>query len=269
MENLRLHFNNAPARGVQTDWPLQTGVLRVVRGDDGRLLVGSAVRGAPLAQVCVDRRGIWLLLADEARGVHVNGRPVRRMAMLRAGDTLHAEGAELLVQADVARALSAKGAKTRAGDETDARVVLRGIGGGHHGRSFPVGEALDIGSGDDCEVRIDGLAARHAELQRMGDQVVLRLRDAKSACLVNGVECRDALLQAGDQIAFAAQRFVLEVPQAGVQEPAPSLPQPATAAAIAAQAARSKARALRWPWLLLAAALLGLALGALLLFGGH
>ncbi len=50
-----------------------------------------------LLQLCNDRRGIWLTVADELRGVHVNGRPVRHVAMLRAGDSIHVDGSELLL----------------------------------------------------------------------------------------------------------------------------------------------------------------------------
>lgn len=262
-----MHFNN----GGAPDWPLGAGVHRMARGNDGQLLVGGAVRGVPLAQVCVDRRGVWLLLSDDARGVHVNGRPVRRVAMLRAGDTLHVEGAELRVQADAAPFASSKNLPAQ--DEADVRVVLRGVGGALHGRSFPLGDALVLGRAGDADLRVDldGIGERHASLRRMGEQVQLRLSNPATTCWVNGVECRAATLRAGDQVAFAQQaRFVLEVPQAGAVEPAASTPPLATAEAIAAQAARiGPNNARRWPWLLLAALLLGLALSALLLFGGH
>lgn len=47
------------------------------------------MRGWPgwLLQLCNDRRGIWLTVAILL--VHVNGRPVLQLAMLRAGDSVH------------------------------------------------------------------------------------------------------------------------------------------------------------------------------------
>ena len=94
MQNLRLHFTNRPA----PDRPLTTGVHRIVREAAGTIGVGDALQGALLAQICVDRRGLWLQVANGMRGVHINGRPVKRMAVLRPGDAVYVEGVELLLQ---------------------------------------------------------------------------------------------------------------------------------------------------------------------------
>jgi hypothetical protein len=89
VENLRLHFGNRQ----QPDRALVTGVHRVVREASGLIGVGDNAQGALLAQFCVDRRGLWLQVASGGRGIHVNGRPVQRMALLRAGDTVYLDGA--------------------------------------------------------------------------------------------------------------------------------------------------------------------------------
>ena len=88
MQNLRLHFTNRPA----PDRPLTTGVHRIVREAAGTIGVGDALQGALLAQICVDRRGLWLQVANGMRGVHINGRPVKRMAVLRPGDAVYVGG---------------------------------------------------------------------------------------------------------------------------------------------------------------------------------
>ncbi|HEY5971193.1 MAG TPA: FHA domain-containing protein, partial [Pseudoxanthomonas sp.] len=126
VENLRLHFGNRQ----QPDRPLATGVHRVVREASGQLGVGDGaqgVQGALLAQFCVDRRGLWLQVAGGIRGVHVNGRPVQRMALLRAGDTVYVEGAEIVVLASH-QTVDAMPRPSK--DDADyPHVVLRGIGG--------------------------------------------------------------------------------------------------------------------------------------------
>ena len=62
-----------------TELPLGPGMHGIGRGGDDA--IGLVIDPqAPLLRFCVDRRGVWLAVADGVRGIHVNGRPVRRMA---------------------------------------------------------------------------------------------------------------------------------------------------------------------------------------------
>lgn len=239
------------------------GVHRVVREANGQVGVGDQLQGALLARVCVDRRGIWLQVPTGMRGVHVNGRPVQRMAQLRAGDAIYVDGVELLLQAG-----SLDAANVAAAGQPDPRVVLRGIGGKYHGRSIALLKPCLVGRSRDAGIRVDEplFAERHAQLELRGDRVLLRDLGSAEGSWVNGVAVRDALLAAGDQVAFDSQhRFVVEVPwtQAiAVDED--------EADAVDVQedtVAHAPGRAIRWPWLLLAALLLAGAISALLLFG--
>lgn len=263
MENLRLHFSNR----TQADSPLSQGVHRLVREASGHVGVGDQLQGALLARVCVDRRGLWLQVATGMRGVHVNGRPVVRMAQLRAGDSVYVDGVELLVQAS---SLPASQAPEPAPVAPDPRVVLRGIGGKYHGRSVSLLKPCLVGRSRDAVIRVDDpvFAERHAQMELRGDRVLLRDLGSGEGSLVNGVAVRNALLVAGDQVAFDSQhRFIVEVPwthpaAAGGQEFDEHV---VTEAPPPGQAVGGTAR--RWPWLLLAALLLAAALSALLLYG--
>ena len=265
VQNLRLHFGNRPA----PDRPLTTGVHRIVREAAGTIGVGDAPQGALLAQICVDRRGLWLQVANGMRGVHINGRPVKRMAVLRPGDAVYVEGVELLLQSGYAPASDLRDSDAGQGD---ARVVLRGLGGKYHGRSVSLEQPRIVGRARDAHIRIDdpGFAERHARLELRGERVLLRDLGSSEGTRVNGVAVRDALLSAGDQIVFDAQhRFVLEVPwapTAKVEEPA-ALEDDGMDASMGNARSTSGSSALRWPWLLLAALLMAGALSALLLFG--
>ncbi|RRN57230.1 FHA domain-containing protein [Pseudoxanthomonas sp. SGNA-20] len=256
---LHLHFSNRQ----QPDHPLAAGVLRLVRQANGTLGLGEAA-GALLAQFCLDRRGLWLQVANGARGIHVNGRPVRRMALLRAGDAVYADGVELLVRAGPRAPEAAQEPAEAAAHE--ACVVLRGVGGAHHGRCFTLAQPRLVGSVHEADIRIDdpAFAPRHAMLERQGGQVLLRDLGSAEGSVVNGMPVRDAVLAAGDQVVFEGQhRFVVE---------APALPDLAprgagdTAEPAAAPAAPPRS-GVRVPWLLLAAILLAGALSALLWFG--
>ena len=265
VENLRLHFGNRQ----QPDRALVTGVHRVVREPNGLLGLGDSAQGALLVQFCVDRRGLWLQVANGIRGIHVNGRPVQRMALLRAGDAVYVDGAEILVQAAHQDLDALPQADT--GNANDPRIVLRGVGGKHHGRSFTLSKPCVVGRIHSATIHIDdpGFADRHAQLERRGDNVLLRDLGSATGSRVNGLEVRDALLAAGDQVAFGSQhRFVVEVPWLESANESRQLTDDAEVDAAeqdSALAPRQSAR--RWPWLLLAALFLAATLSALLLFG--
>jgi len=267
VENLELQFAN----GQQPNRPLGTGVHRVVRGSSGRLGFGDSAEGALLAQLCNDRRGLWLQVAQGARGIHVNGRPVRRMAMLRAGDSLYLDGVELLLRGSY-QDIDAPPAPSRE-DAGDPRMVLRGLGGRHHGRSYPLSHPSVLGRARDADIRIDdeAFAEQHVQLERRGDRVLLRSRSAQGEILVNGNRVTDALLAAGDQVVFDSRhRFMLEVPWAGAIAETP-VPEPELGAHGDGEPDRAAPglQAQRWPWLLLAALLLSGMLAGLLLFGAR
>jgi len=266
VENLRLHFANRPL----PERPLHTGVHRVVREAAGTVGVGDQAQGALLARICVDRRGLWLQVANGMRGVHVNGRPIQRMALLRAGDAIHVDGAELRVRSachDMQTPPPRDGVV-----EGDPRIVLRGVGGLHHGRSFPLTRPLLVGRAREAALRIDdpAFAERHAQIELQGDNVLLRALDGSEGSWVNGNPVRNALLGAGDQLVFGPQhRYVVEIPWVTAKN-AESEPEdePAQPPSGDNQLAQKPAMSFRhWPWLLLAAALLASALSALLMFG--
>lgn len=266
MNELRLRFSD----GDQPDLVLGTGVHALGRRPDG---LGPVDGEQPwLLQLCNDRRGIWLTVAEELRGVHVNGRPVQHVAMLRAGDSIHVDGSELLLTAANDGRMPPQATGAPRDPIGNLRLVLRGIGGTHHGRSISLETPRRIGRASDADIRIEGpgIAECHAMLEVVDGQAVLR--NAESDVLVNGLRVREAVLQAGDQIAFDVQhRFVVEGPPPPPAGPSPSarLRQAFADDADAAPIAPRKTWLQRMPWLLVAAILLAAALSGLLLFGAR
>lgn len=278
MEAARLRFT----QGRHEDLLLHAGVHAIGRIDDAVDAIGlldpvhtDGAVDAPAAIVnfCVDRRGVWLTVADGARGVHVNGRRVLRMAMLRLGDAVYVDGVEMLLVANGApQPLPATLHDSAPPTRDDPRVVLRSVGGQHHGRSFTLQVPRLVGRARDADIRIDdpAFAERHARLELVGESIVLRDLGSASGSLVNGLAVRDALLQPGDQLVFDAQhRFVVEAPMPATQRNG-GLPVPDEDGDVHGVLPRRPGNNLRrLPWLLLAAVLMAAALGALLLFGSH
>lgn len=264
MTALKLRFPNRQ----QPDLVLAPGVHAIGRDPTGRAVLAGDP-GTAFAQLCVDRRGTWLQVREGARGLHVNGRPVRRMAMLRAGDAVFIDGNEwLLLGEPPAPAPSQPGPAGEAA--CDPRTVLRGMGGPHHGRSITLEQPRLVGRLAECDIRIDdaAFADRHARLEPHPEGVVLRDLGSHEGSTVNGWPVRDALLRAGDQVVFDTQRFVLEAPGGELMEDrAPGQPPPGDDVGPPAGDGHTSVR--RVPWLLLAAVLLAAALSLLLVYGAR
>mgnify|MGYP003614950718 CR=1 FL=1 len=262
MNDLCLHFCDTS----RPDLPLDTGVLALGRSATG--LAPMASDGPWLLQLCNDRRGIWLTVAEGLRGIHVNGRPVLQLAMLRAGDSIHADGQELQLMA--AGTASVPASATRRDDNGTLRLVLRGVGGPHHGRSLSLERPRRIGSAANADLRIEGhgISAEHARIEMTDGKPVLR--DAAASVRLNGQPVQQALLKPGDQLLFGTQhRFVLEG-STTLATDSPCAQQSQRQQADAPPAPPSdRGWTARVPWLLVAALLMAAALSALLVFGAR
>jgi len=269
VQNLLVHFS----QHQQPDQPLRPGVQRIVRQANGSVRLGDAGNGALLlAQFCLDDRGLWLQVGNGIRGIHVNGRPVRRMALLRAGDAVYVDGVEMVLQGEVETLLQAPAPAALADPGIDEQRLLRGVGGLHHGRGFTLARPRVIGRGDDADIAIDepAFADQHARVELHGERVLLRDLGSAEGSRVNGVAVRHCWLQAGDQLVFDGQhRFVLEVPHDPRRRPLPSADDEATDSVQAPMAPAEPRRVRRWPWLLVSALLLASVLSLLLWFGAR
>lgn len=259
----------------QRELVLAAGVHPVGRIGEGIDAIGRVDDEAiAIVRFCVDRRGVWLTVAEGAHGVHVNGRPVRRMAMLRPGDAIYLDGAEMLLVSGRPPEPVPTSLQHAPGDAPgDPRVVLRGVGGQYHGRSFTLEVPRLVGRAADAHVRIDdpAFAERHARLELIGDTILLRDLGSADGSQVNGLPVRDAILRPGDQVVFDGHhRFVVEAPMATRGERLPTVDDEGPEeAGEESRLAPLRQSARRLPWLLLAALLLAGGLSALLLFGSH
>jgi len=260
MEAVRLHF---PDTGTE---PLRLLPGTHLIGHQGGCLGAVAEPGQALLTLQAGRRDLWLHVSPRAAAcVHVNGRRVHQIALLRSGDVVHVDSAEL-------RLLGEPGPRPHAPEQPpdqlpdDPCQVLRGLSGQHHGRCFTLDRTRWIGQGARADIQIDvpGWGERQVRLERVHGQILLHNPGNADDALVNGHRFGDAVLAAGDQLVLGRRhRFVLEVPHTGTS-PAPP---PDHRSMPPRQMPASRARAL-WPlWLLAAAAVLAAALAGLLLFG--
>ena len=262
---------------------------------DSRVRLDSlADRHALLAN---DRRGLWLVIESGEAVAHVNARPVSRLALVRPGDLISLGRVQVLLRNDMdpktpmlppaAEAMNKDSARNSA--VCPERFVLRSVGGSYYGRSFPLCQPVIVGRGEAADIRIDEptVSERQARVEINGDRVVLRDFGGGEGTMLNGVPVRNALLMAGDQLAWEQHRFILEAP--GLLAPAQrhdTTPLPPTSSSTTTQVQRpvtavhaaqpvlpvaeATASAERrggsvW-WLIASAAVLGAAITALLLY---
>lgn len=266
VQNLLVHFTHRQ----HPDQPLRPGVQRIVRHASGSVRLSTdAVGTLLLAQFCLDDRGLWLQVATGIRGIHVNGRPVRRMAMLRAGDAVYVDGVEMLIQGECD---APNQAPARSDERSDEPRLLRGLGGHHHGRSFTLDRPRVIGRSAEADIVVGDLAfaEQHARLELHGDRVLLRDLGAGESTRVNGVVVRHCWLQPGDQLVLDTQhRFVLEVPYDSRTRIVSEDEDDLLDLSAANTAPAPPRRVNRWPWLLASAILLAAVISSLLWFGAR
>lgn len=260
MNALHLHIKHAN----QANLPLPIGLLSL-----GRNLAPVPADGPWLLQLCNDRRGVWMAVADGVSGIHVNGRPVHKLAMLRAGDTIHAEGHELLLQSvnDAPKPTEHADPTALPHDAACPRMLLRAVGGAHHGRSFSLETPCLVGRTASARLRLDdpAIADLHALVEIADGQAILH-RTASDVQL-NGRPVRSAVLKSGDQLCFGPRHhFVVEGSLSGTPQPATAIHH-RTLATPSTPAAPPRNGIQRASWLLLAALLLAGSLAALLMFG--
>ena len=289
---MRLTFPNGEHPDV-----IEPARVTLGSGADSRVRLASlADRHAVLAN---DRRGLWLVIESSEATAHVNARPVSRLALVRPGDLISLGRVQMLLRSEAdprePQLPPASSALTRDTNKNSAmcseRFLLRGVGGAHFGRSFPLSEPIVVGRGESADLKLDepALTDRYARIELHGDRVVLRDLSSGNGegTMLNGTRVRNALLAAGDQLAWEQNRFVLEAPglSAPVQRhdttPLPATHHPTTQTmrpvtgvhSIQAAPPMSEAPAMPQPrkgvgvWMLIAsAAALGAAIAAILLF---
>jgi len=265
MDAVSLHFPDPGTKPLR----LRPGTHAIADGN-GRLDVLTPPAEAALT-LQVDGRGIWMhICAQSHTCVHVNGRRVYQIALLRPGDVVHVDTLELRLRAEPQLQLQLQLPESESESDAAPRDpcwVLRGLGGQYHGRCLTLDRPRWIGRSAKADIHLDDPACgeRHLHLERVNDQVLLRDLGSAKGSLVNGQPVRDALLQAGDQLVVGSdQRFLLEAPhqhatvraQPDSRTPPPQHLPPAPRAHVS------------WSlWLLFAAAMLAGVMSILLLFG--
>lgn len=213
---MQLSFPNGEHRDVN----FEAGEVTIGTRPDMLVSLPNSGLAAHHASIIADRRGLWLRVLPDSQPIHLNGRPVKQLAMLRVGDLLCFDQTRVQLRDTDATAINRDIPETGplSLNETQqvsaARVLLRGLSGQHFGRIYVLVSPQLLGSGANADITIedDAVAEKHAQIELHGDKVVLRAMSAEAVTHVNGIAVTDALLSPGDQIAIEQSRFMLEAP---------------------------------------------------------
>lgn len=236
---------------AHADLALVPGATALGRDPDQERGLRVAPLGEPaLIELVVDPRGVWMNVMPDTWGVHVNGRPIRKLAMLHAGDSLHVEGREMVLASAPSPQPTAAAMRPRGGDVTP---VLRGQGGVLHGLAVPV-----IDGGNSNPVLVGAM------IDMQGIDVRVSSLDPMVPLQVNGIAVTTAWLRIGDQLVLPnGQRFLFEGPELRADAGEAVVRTPAKAPAPDLETSQR----MRVPWLLIAAVAIAIALLALFWFG--
>ncbi|QSX78200.1 FHA domain-containing protein [Agrilutibacter solisilvae] len=258
-------------------------------GEHPQVLLGPGVNRVgsdPHATIVIDRPGVQpehcqlhvnatgvVLDVPHGTSVSVNGRPVDGVIALRAGDTVGFDHVVArLASLDAAREAAREAASGPAAndDPGPTRVrpvlpmfVLRGVGGGAFGRSYPLEGPLSVGRSPECDVYLPepGLSRLHARLVPVDDGVEIHDLGATNGTFLNDQRVSHATARIGDEIRFDQVRFRLG------GSAAPCALQAGKTSPVATErsaAVRSSRKAI-WPVAVGVATLVGLGVGAMTL----
>jgi pSer/pThr/pTyr-binding forkhead associated (FHA) protein len=213
---MQLSFPNGEHRDVN----FEAGEVKIGSRADMMISLPESGLATHHASIYADRRGTWLKVVENQSGVHLNGRPVKQLAYLRAGDLICIEQLRMQLREANANAIVRKipeGAPINTNEAqrvSAVRLLLRSLNGQHFGRTYGLVTPITIGSGINADISLEdkAIAEKHASVEWHGDRVVLRAANPDTISYVNGIPVTDAVLAPGDQITIEQARFLLEAP---------------------------------------------------------
>jgi pSer/pThr/pTyr-binding forkhead associated (FHA) protein len=225
---MRLSFPN----GEHEDTFIGAGDTSIGAAADNTIVVGHSGVAPHHLRLSVNAQGIVLGVLDAQARTHVNTRPVREKALLRLGDVVSMDTLQFVlkpdrddsIRTDLPPTTTAAPPPPGPNRINPARVLLRGLSGIQFGKIVPIRGKLVIGRGPGVDLALDetDMAPRQSAIENSGDAIYLRALDGNgSSAYVNGVRVRDAVVHAGDQIAFGRNRFVIEAPGMRARSEAP------------------------------------------------
>lgn len=252
---MRIEFPNV----AREDFHWTQAQLMIGSAPDNDLVLAASQASARHLRIQQDRRGLVLQVLPSASRIHVNARPVRERALLRAGDVISVGDCRMLLRADQDPTL-----RTLPGLPKSPRgtVALRAVSGPLSGRVLPLETSLELGAQGRYPLELPQGESAALRVQWQDGELRLDATQGSSRfpLRVNGVIVDSLALQPGDHIGVGIHRFVVDAPG---MEPEPDIAKPASPPATLPEDAAGPSGEV-W-WLITTAALLALGIALVLL----
>ena len=214
MTKLQLQFldlDNEPVVAALTE----TGIRFAVDPEKGPLqITHDSLQEPGQAKLIANELGCWLHVYGERNAVHLNGRPVRRLAWVRAGDRIFVDGHSFYVIAEPDVAVESVDSSDAAADLPKPKFALRGLSSEHYAQTIAVQGELRIGTDAASDIRLpSGTGESHIAVASPGPDGLRFAVEPSHTSQVNGRNVRTGLLEVGDQwVIDGRHRYLLESP---------------------------------------------------------
>lgn len=253
--HMRIEFPNA----AREDFHWEHAQLRIGSAPDNDLVLATSQAAARHLRIQQDRRGWVLHVLPSADRIHVNARPVRERALLRAGDVVSVGDCRMLLRDDDDPKLRIP---LIVPEQSRCTVALRAVAGPLSGRVLSLEDSLELGPQGRCPLELPQGDTVSLRIYWEAGQLLLEVLQPceRHPLRVNGVVVQKLALRPGDQLGVAMHRFVVDAPG---MEPEPEIVMPAPLPTRLPEEAAGPTGEV-W-WLIVTAAVLALGIALVLL----
>ena len=209
---LKIRFKDGRADPVPLIEPGKT----VGKGDVNDIVIDEDGVNGFHADLKVEGTQVTITDINTTAGTLVNGEKITGPMPLGAGDIIVIQGVELEIIEEDALA----GGKTLVLSGTALMELGTGgwslvaDSGPEKGQVIPIMDRVEIGRALECDISIlePALSRKHAELELVGDDLVLRDLGSVNGTYVNGEKIDEVKLKDGDRMQFDKVHFIVSAP---------------------------------------------------------
>jgi pSer/pThr/pTyr-binding forkhead associated (FHA) protein len=209
---LKIQFKDGRAEPIPLIEPGKT----VGKGSANDIVIDEDGVNGFHADLKVEGSQVTITDINSATGTLVNGEKITAPMPLGAGDTIVIQGVELLVVDED----ESGGGKTLVLSGTALMQLGTGSwslvadSGPEKGQVIPIMDRVEIGRALECDISIlePALSRKHAELELLGDDLLLRDLGSVNGTYVNAEKIDEVKLKDGDRMQFGKIHFIVSAP---------------------------------------------------------
>ncbi len=209
---LKIQFKDGRADPIPLIEPGKT----VGKGDANDIVIDEDGVNGFHADLKVEGAQVTITDINSTNGTLVNGEKITGPMPLGAGDIIVIQGVELEIIEDdesvQGKTLVLSG--TALMELGTGSWSLVADSGPEKGQVIPIMDRVEIGRALECDISIlePALSRKHAELELVGDDLVLRDLGSVNGTYVNGEKIDEVKLKDGDRMQFDKIHFIVSAP---------------------------------------------------------